>query len=140
MREKPDSFHPSELLFLNEAAVGIGHDGEVWADHDEHSFKTRIKAIPAILSRRIDGKEFSINLGTAWGEQFLSGNKLRNAVMHSSVGEPMPRVSKEEMKNATEGVIQYFDELAKNVSGTFGYISTLLKDLMSCLSMLWAWS
>jgi hypothetical protein len=54
MREKPGSFHRSEMLFLDEIAVGIGHDGEVWVDHDEHSFKARIKAIPAILSRRID--------------------------------------------------------------------------------------
>jgi hypothetical protein len=126
IHEKRDSFHRSEILFLDEVAVGVGHDGEVWVDHDEHSFKARIKAIPAILSRRIDGKEYILNLGTDWGERLLYGNKLRNAVMHSSIDEPMQRVSKEELKNATDSVIRYFDELAGNAPATFGYLSTLL--------------
>src|SRR5206468_589212 len=55
MRERTDAFSEAEVLFLNEYALGVGHDSEVWVGEDHQSFKKRIKAVPAILSRHVDG-------------------------------------------------------------------------------------
>jgi hypothetical protein len=54
MREMPRAFTETEVLFLNEAAVGVGHDGAVWLDSEQHPFKKRVKAIPAVLARCVD--------------------------------------------------------------------------------------
>jgi len=126
MHENQEAFHEAEILFLNEFAVGVGHDGEVWVGDDPHSFKTRIKAIPAILSRRVDHKEFNIDLGTQWGERLLQGQIIRNKVMHSVMGEQMPRVSKAELLASANAIYEYFAALRKNVPLSFEYVSTLL--------------
>jgi hypothetical protein len=126
MHENPKVFHEAEVLFLNEFAAGVGHDGEVWVGDDPHSFKARIKAIPAIISRRVDHKEFNIDLGTQWGERLLRGQNLRNKVMHSAIGEPMPRVSKAELLSSAKAIYDYFGELQKKVPISFGYVSVLL--------------
>jgi hypothetical protein len=128
MRENPSSFSDAEILFLNEAAVGIGHDGEVWIDSDQHSFKKRVKAIPVVLARCIDRKEFVVDLGKSQTQELLNGHALRSKVMHSSAGEHMPRVSKEELRSSVRAVHAYFEELANSVPGAFGHMLTLLED------------
>lgn len=126
IREQDARFHQAEIPFLNEFAIGVGRDGEVWVGEDQHSFKKRIKAIPAILSRRVDQKELSIDLGTRWGEQLLGGHGLRSKVMHSAIGEAMPRISKAELCESGRAVYTYFDELGKGAPISFGYVPTLL--------------
>jgi hypothetical protein len=62
MHENPARFSYAELRFLNEVAVGVGHDGEVWVDSEQHPFKKRIKAIPAVLARCVAQKEYSLDI------------------------------------------------------------------------------
>jgi hypothetical protein len=131
MRERPDAFEEAEILFLNESAVGVGHDGEIWIGEDHQSFKKRIKAVPAILSRRVDGREESIDLGGEWGRDLLDGHLLRNSVMHSSFGSPMPRVTKQELERYTKAVFAYFEELSKKLPTTFEYMEVLLNQMKS---------
>lgn len=126
MRESPSAFAEAESLFLNEAAVGIGHDGEIFIDSDQQSFKKRVKAIPAVLARCVDRKEFIIDLGKSWGQDLLRGYVLRNGVVHSSPGEQIPRVSKAELRSALAAVRAYFTELARNARGSFGHMNVLL--------------
>jgi hypothetical protein len=128
MHEKPDAFEESEILFLNEYAVGVGHDGEVWIGEDHQSFKRRIKATPVVLSRRIEGKEGSIDLGREWGRDLLEGQDLRNKVMHSAFGEPLPRVTKQELVRSAKAVFAYFEELTVKLPITFKHIDLLLKN------------
>jgi hypothetical protein len=109
-------------------AAGVGHDGEVWLDSDQHPFKKRIKAIPAILSRVVDGKEFTPNLGSDWGRKVLEGYVLRNRVVHSSPGEVMPSVSKTELTTAVAAVRSYFVELANGAPKAFEHLRILLRD------------
>jgi hypothetical protein len=127
-QEMPGAFHVAEVLFLNEVAAGVGHDGEIWVDSDQHPFKKRARAIPAILSRVVDGKELTIDLGSNWGRKLLDGYALRNNVVHSSPGATMPRVSKAELTAAVDAVRSYFGELAAGAPKAFGHMSILLKD------------
>lgn len=127
-QEMPGAFHVAEVLFLNEAAAGVGHDGEIWVDSDQHPFKKRVRAIPAILSRVVDGKELTVNLGSNWGQKLLDGYGLRNNVVHSSPGATMPRVSKAELTAAVDAVRSYFSELATGAPKAFGHMSILLKE------------
>jgi hypothetical protein len=39
MKEHGTAFTAAERLFLSEAAVGIGHDGEMWVEGEQHPFK-----------------------------------------------------------------------------------------------------
>ena len=127
MRERAASFRESEILFLNEYAVGLGHDGEVWFDDDHQSFKKRIKAVPAILSRRLDGREEFIDLGKSWGKDLIYGQGLRNHVMHSAFGEPLVRVTKQELILTAKAVFAYFEELATKLPRSFEHMNVLLK-------------
>ena len=127
MREQIDAFKEPEILFLNEYAVGVGHDGEVWIREDNQSFKKRIKAAPAILSRRVDGKEEVIDLSRQWGKDLIEGHLLRNRVMHSAFSEPLSRVSKEELVRSAKAVFSYFEELAAKLPKSFQYVTVLLK-------------
>jgi hypothetical protein len=127
MREKADSFLEAEVLFLNEFAVGIGDDGDVWIGDDFQSFKKRIKAIPAILARRVDGVETSVDLGKQWGKDLIEGQALRNGVMHFAFGEPFPRVSKQELIRSANAVFSYFAELVSKLPTTFLYMGKLLE-------------
>jgi hypothetical protein len=128
IRESPSAFSEAEILFLNEVAVGIGHDGEVWLDSEQHPFKKRIKAIPSVLARCIDGVDFVIDLGGAQGQALLQGHGLRNQVMHSSPGIALPRVSKEELVKYSEAVRAYFSELATHAPKAFGHMRIFLND------------
>jgi hypothetical protein len=128
MRESPASFREAEILYLNEVAVRVGHDAEVWLEDDNHSFKSRIKAIPAILSRRVDHKEYVVNLGTKWGENLLNGYTLRNEVMHSGFSGPMPRISKDELRVSANAIRSYFEDLAMHAPVCFGHMTPLLGD------------
>ncbi len=127
MREKGDSFREAEILFLNEYALGVGHDGEVWIGDDHQSFKKRIKAVPVILSRRVDGKEVSIDLSKQWGKDLIDGHDLRNRVMHSAFAEPLARVSKQELIRSAKAVFAYFEELVMQLPTTFQHMNVLLK-------------
>lgn len=126
MREKGEKFEEAEILFLNEYAVGVGHDGEVWIGEDHQSFKKRIKVVPAILSRRIEKKEESIDLSKQWGKDLAEGKALRDRVMHSAFGEPLVRVSKAELVRSAKAVIAYFQELATKLPLTFEYMQVFL--------------
>jgi len=126
MHENPSAFTEAEALFLTEVAVGIGHDGEIWIDSDQHPFKKRVKAIPAVLARCVDRQEFIIDLGKGWGQDLLRGYALRNGVVHSSPGEQIPRVSMAELRSAVAAVRAYFTELACSVRGAFGHMDVLL--------------
>jgi hypothetical protein len=128
LRDMPGAFKQEEIVFLNEAAIGVGHDGEVWVDSDQHPFKKRIKAIPAVLARCCEGKEFAITLSGKWGADLLSGYTLRSAVMHSIPGQQMPVISKNELKRSALAVRSYFASLAGNLPKTFGFMHTLLAD------------
>ena len=127
MHEKPSAFQEAEKLFLSEVAMGVGHDGEIWVDGDQHPFKKRVKAIPAVLARCIDGKDFVVDLGKGWGQDLLRGYVLRNGVVHSSPGEQMPRVSKDELRSAVTAVRAYFAELSSGVAGAFQHMEALLE-------------
>jgi len=127
MREKLDAFREAEILFLNEYALGIGHDGEVWIGDNHQSFKKRIKAVPVILSRRVDGKEESIDLSKQWGKDLIDGQVLRNRVMHSAFAEPLARVTKHELIRSAKAVFAYFQELTIKSPVTFQYMNLLLK-------------
>jgi hypothetical protein len=128
LRETPGAFKQEEILFLNEAAIGVGHDGEVWVDSDQHPFKKRIKAIPAVLARCCEGKEFAITLSNKWGADLLLGYTLRSSVMHSIPGQKMPIISKDELRRSALAVRSYFASLADNLPKTFGFMHTLLGD------------
>jgi|SRR5579871_6184250 hypothetical protein len=128
MRETPEAFDEAEILFLNEFAVGLGHDGEVWLGEDHQSFKKRIKAVPAILSRRVDGHEQVVDLAKVWGQDLLEGQRLRNQVMHSSFGVALPRVTKQELNRYMEAVFAYFEELREKLPKSFEYMGVLLED------------
>jgi hypothetical protein len=128
MRELPAAFTETEMLFLNEAAVGIGHDGEVWIDSDQHPFKKRVKAIPAVLARCVDRKDFLVDLGKTWGQALLNGHVLRSQVMHSSPGSILPRVSKDELRSSCEAVQTYFREIATSIPKSFGHMRVFLND------------
>lgn len=131
MRERPDAFDEAEILFLNEFAVGIAHDGEIWIGEDHQSFKKRIKAVPAILSRRVDLREESIDLGGECGRDLLEGHLLRNSVMHLSYGTPLPRVTKQELSRYSKAVFAYFEELSKKLPTSFQYMEMLLNEMKS---------
>jgi hypothetical protein len=111
MDEDITRFREPEVNFLNEVAVGIGHDGEVAVEEDRQSFKQRIVAIPRILARRVEGKDVEINLGRQWGEHLIKGHELRNRLIHSSVGKPVERVTLTQLLAAAEAVKSYFVEL-----------------------------
>lgn len=127
IQQNPAAFHEAEILFLNEVAAGVGHDGEVWLDSDQYPFKKRIKAIPAMLSRVVDGREFTPDFSTDWGRRLLEGYALRNRVVHSSPGETMPSVSKAELTSAVAAVRNYFAELARGAPKAFEHITILVK-------------
>src|SRR5439155_25697967 len=126
-REVREAFNEPEILFLNEIAVGVGHDGEVWVGEDHQSFKKRIKAVRAILSGRVGGEVASIDLGEPWGNELLHGNDLRNNVMHSRLGQPLPRVTKRELFVSFKGVVTYFEELSRILPRSFEYVKLLLE-------------
>lgn len=130
MRENPVLFTETELLFLNEAAVGVNHHGEVWVDTTQHPFKKRIKAIPAVLARCVDRIDFLPDLGGSRGNALLTGYDLRNRVMHStSPSAPLPRVSKQELRAASGAVRAYFEDLANRVPKAFGHMDVFLRDV-----------
>lgn len=128
IRQLPQSFKEEEMLFLNEAAVGVGHDGEIWLDSEDHPFKKRIRAIPALLARCCEGEEFKIDLSGKWGADLLEGYALRCSVMHSTPGHPMAVVSKDELKRGTQAVRAYLTCLAEQLPKTFGILQPMLRD------------
>jgi hypothetical protein len=105
----------------------VGHDGELWLGDDHQSFKTRIKAIPAILSRCVEGKEASVDLGKEWWKDLDAGKTLRDRVMHSGFAQPLARVTKQELVRSAKAVYAYFKELATKSPTTFEYLKVLLK-------------
>lgn len=111
LEEHRSRFEEAEINFLNEKAIGIGHDGEVAVEEDRQSFKQRIIAIPRILARRVEGKDIAVNLGQRWGEQLLKGHELRNRLIHSSIGAPVERVSLSQLFVAAKAVKAYFAQL-----------------------------
>ena len=127
MFENPELFTEAEILCLNEYALGVGHDGEVWVDDDHQSFKKRIKAVPAILFRRLDGKDEGIDLSKQWGLDLIQGQTLRNLVMHSAFGEPLVRITKEELVRSARAVFDYFEYLAAK-SHIFEYMNIFLRN------------
>jgi hypothetical protein len=94
---------------------------------DHQSFKKRIKAVPAILSRRVDGKEEVIDLSKQWGKDLIDGQLLRNRIMHSAFGEPLSRVTKQELIQSAKAVFAYFEELAVKFPATFEHMNVLLR-------------
>jgi len=128
MREKLSVFDEAEVFFLNEFVVRIDHDGEVWIGEDHQSFKKRIKAVPAILSRRIDPREEAVDLSREWGKDLLDGQALRSRVMHSDFGAPLPRVTKAELARYAEAVLAYVRELSQKLPVSFNYVEVLLQD------------
>jgi len=127
MAQQMDAFREAEVLFLNEWASGVGHDGELSLSEDHQSFKKRIKAIPAILSRCVEGKELNVDLGRQWGKDLIDGKALRDAVMHSEFDQPLARVSKQELIRSAKAVFAYFEELVAKSPVTFEYLSVVLK-------------
>ncbi len=127
MKEDIERFREAEVLFLNEWASGVGHDGELWLNEDHQSFKKRIKAVPAILSRAIERKEGMVDLGRQWGKDLIVGKALRDRVMHPAYGQPLERISKTELIRSAKAVFAYFEELAKMWPETFEYLSVMLE-------------
>ena len=129
MREDIGRFQEAEVLFLNEWASGIGHDGEMWLDEDHQTFKSRVKAVPAILGRAVEQREATVDLGKQWGNDLLAGKTLRDSVMHPAFGQRLARVSKEELIRSSRAVFAYFEELSKVWPKTFEYLAVMLKSL-----------
>ncbi|MFZ1009334.1 MAG: hypothetical protein WAN65_21005, partial [Candidatus Sulfotelmatobacter sp.] len=123
------TFHGAERSFLEENVVGLGRDGEVEVVEDRQSFKKRIIAVPTVLAKRVDGQEVTINIGTAWGEQLLKSNELRNTVVHAPPDEALPRVTKAELIAAVDAVRSYFEELYLKAPETFKAQGLMLKGL-----------
>jgi hypothetical protein len=121
------TFHAAERNFLEENVVGLGRDGEVEVVEDRQSFKKRIIAVPTVLAKRVDGQEVTISIGTAWGEQLLKSNELRNTVVHAPPDEPLPRVTKAELRAAVDAVRSYFEELHLKAPEAFKAQGLLLK-------------
>jgi hypothetical protein len=128
LQENIERFLEAEVLFLNEWASGIRHDGELWFAEDHQSFKKRIKAVPAILARRVEGKQLRVDLGREWGKDLLEGKTLRDRVMHSGFGQPLSRVTKEELIRSAKAVFAYFEDLVSKSPVTFDYLGVFLKD------------
>jgi len=102
--------------------------GRCWCATIHQSFKKRIKAVPAILSRRVEGKEESVDLGKQWGKDLLDGHVLRNKVMHSAFGQSLPRVTKQELIRSAKALFAYFEDLTVKLPTTFQHMKTLLDD------------
>jgi|GEM_PF-1860687 hypothetical protein len=124
--EDASRFSEPELNFLNEIAIGIGHDGEVSIDDDHHPFKQRIVAIPRILARAVEHKDVRINLGLSWGEKLLEGGRVRNKLVHSPVGEEIPIVTITELLGFAEAVKSYFSALCSEMPVVFVPYSSLI--------------
>ena len=124
--EDGSRFEEAESNFLQEAAVGIGHDGEIAITEDRQSFKQRIIAIPRILSRRVERKDIQLNLEPLWGKQLIEGNNTRNKLIHSALGEPIPRVTLIELLKAANAIKQYFAELSVASPKVFGVFKVVL--------------
>jgi hypothetical protein len=127
MREDIERFQEAEVLFLNEWASGIGHDGELWLHEDHQNFKSRIKAVPAILGRAVEKKEASVDLSKQWGSDLLVGKSLRDKVMHPSYGQALVRVSKAQLIQSAKGVYAYFDALTRTWPETFKHLAVMLR-------------
>lgn len=121
-------FQEPEINFLNEVAVGIGHDGEIAVQEDRQSFKQRILAVPRILARRVEGKEIEIDLGQQWGEQLLKGHDLRNRLIHTPIAEPIERVGLMELLAAAKAVKCYFSELVSVAPEVFKAHAVIIED------------
>jgi len=84
MHENPSAFQEAEKLFLSEVAMGVGHDGEIWVDGDQHPFKKRIKRFRQSWRAALMGRISSSISGRAgpglakrprtqkWGRTFLA--------------------------------------------------------------------
>ena len=127
MRENIGRFREAEVLFLNEWASGIGHDGELWLDEDHQTFKSRIKGVPAILGRAVEHREAIVDLSKLWGNDLITGKALRDRLMHPAYGQPLVRVSKTELIQAAKAVFDYFEELTRIWPRTFQYLTVLLQ-------------
>jgi hypothetical protein len=128
LREKLSAFSETEARFLREAVVDIGRDGEPMTDSDQHPFKKRVKAVPAVLARCLEGKEYALNLGAYWGQDLLLGHALRSNVMHTSQGGKLPTISKQELRRSIQAVREYFSDLASALPAIFGYMNVFLKE------------
>jgi hypothetical protein len=119
-------FSQSEILFLTETAIEIDTDGNVTAADSHENFKKRVIGIPRVLARTVVGKDITVSLGDKMGAALLRFKDLRDAVMHPRVGEPLPRVSKSELREAVEAVREYFKRLAAVCPELFGVYQHLL--------------
>jgi hypothetical protein len=119
-------FSQSEILFLTETAVEIDVDGAVLIDETHEQFKKRLIGIPRVLCRRVRGEDVSISLGDAMGEALIRYKDLRDAVMHSRVGAPLPRVTKAELSAAGDAVREYFKRLASACPYLFKFYEPLI--------------
>jgi hypothetical protein len=83
--------------------------------------------------------EETVDLGKEWGRDLLEGQAVRSGVMHSIFGEPLPRVTKQELDRYTKAVFAYFEELHKKLPKSFQYVGVLLdqnEDLRDKISLL----
>lgn len=126
MAESLGSFEAAEIAFLNEVALGVGHDGEPLILEDPQAFKQRIIAIPRILARRVCQRDVRADLGQSWGADLLRGHTLRNELVHSPIGTEMPRVTISELLVIAKAVKRYFEELVSIAEPVFGVFSNLL--------------
>lgn len=124
--ESSSRFKEPELLFLNEIAIGIGHDGEVSIEDEHQPFKKRILAIPRILARRVEGRELKIDLSKQWGEHLLQGNEIRSKLVHSPIGVSIPRVPLGDLLLYARAMKSYFTELCSASPTVFQVHATLL--------------
>ncbi len=121
-------FEAPEMMFLTEFAAAVDEDGLVTVAEGHQKFKQRIISVPRILVRRVVGDTVSINLGNPAGNALLRYKDLRDSVMHPSVGQTLPRVTKTELREAEAAVRAYFSQLADLAPSLFGMYRILLKD------------
>jgi len=119
-------FSQSEILFLTETALEIDTDGAVVVDESQEQFKKRLIGIPRVLGRRVLGEDVSISLGDSTGAALIRYKELRDSLMHSRVGSPLPRVTKTELKAAADAVREYFRRLASACPYLFRFYEPLL--------------
>lgn len=119
-------FSQSEILFLTETALEVDIDGAVVIDESQEQFRKRVIGIPRVLCRRVRGEDVSISLGDSMGAALIRYKDIRDAVLHSRAGSPLPRVTKAELSAAVDAVREYFKRLATACPYLFRFYEPLL--------------
>jgi hypothetical protein len=119
-------FEDVELMFLNESATEMDEHGVLAFVQDHQKFTHRVVAIPKILAKGVVDRDVTVNLGDAWGAALIEAQQMRERLLHSPIGERVPRVTKEELRKAQSSVQAYFGQLLVLAPEVFAPLEALL--------------